>query len=530
MFMLLLRLRIKAIFSSVLNRNNKKKKRSVGMTILFGLLMLYAVCAFLMLLGLMFSSIRDPFVSQGLGWLYFALAAIMAFILCFIGSVFATQSQIYESGDNELLMSMPIPPSAILASRMAALLLCNYLYCAIVMIPAIVVYCMGASLSVMGFISVIFIFLLIPVLSQTLSCIIGWLIALIGSKMRSKNTLTMLLSIGFLAAYFVCISKLNSYVSYLASNGASLAVSVRRVFFPMYQAGLAAADGKPLSLLIFAACCVIPFLIVYRILSANYISISTSKSGASKKKYRARSLKVSGSGGAFLKLELNRFTANPMYMMNSGMGAVLALLLSVAAIFKGADILGAFAEPDLGISLAGIFAVALSFCISMNCVSAASISLDGKTLWLLKSLPTPPETILTAKAGAHFIVSAVPLIPSVIICAVISHASPLQAAAILVFPISVITLTAFWGVVINLRFPKFDWISEMQAIKQSASIMIALFSSMGIVLIPTILMFIVSSVLSSEVFLLICSGVFFLLAFILYSVLKKWGVRTFAAF
>ena len=36
--------------------------------------------------------------------------AMMALTLSFVGSVFATQNQLYDANDNEFLLSMPIPP------------------------------------------------------------------------------------------------------------------------------------------------------------------------------------------------------------------------------------------------------------------------------------------------------------------------------------------------------------------------------------------------------------------------------------
>ena len=50
------------------------------------------------------------------------MAGIMALALAVFGSVFMTQTQLYDAKDNELLLSMPIRPLHILMSRMAVLL------------------------------------------------------------------------------------------------------------------------------------------------------------------------------------------------------------------------------------------------------------------------------------------------------------------------------------------------------------------------------------------------------------------------
>jgi ABC-2 type transport system permease protein len=57
----------------------------------------------------LFYSIGKLFGGTELEWFYFALAGIISFALSFVGSVFATQTQIYDARDNELLLSMPVP-------------------------------------------------------------------------------------------------------------------------------------------------------------------------------------------------------------------------------------------------------------------------------------------------------------------------------------------------------------------------------------------------------------------------------------
>ncbi|MFR7741935.1 MAG: hypothetical protein ACLU3I_00465 [Acutalibacteraceae bacterium] len=48
--------------------------------------MLYCFCAFVFLFYSSFSQLAEAFFPAGLGWLYFAMFAIMAFALMFIGS------------------------------------------------------------------------------------------------------------------------------------------------------------------------------------------------------------------------------------------------------------------------------------------------------------------------------------------------------------------------------------------------------------------------------------------------------------
>ena len=78
--------------------------------------------------GSMFSLFAEPMLETGLAWMYFALAGLSCIAISVVGSIFATQSYLYEAKDNELLLSMPIPVSYILASRLLALLVLEFAF------------------------------------------------------------------------------------------------------------------------------------------------------------------------------------------------------------------------------------------------------------------------------------------------------------------------------------------------------------------------------------------------------------------
>jgi len=136
----LLSVRFRALFAGMTAQGRKKKKRSTGMVILFAILYVYLIAVVGGVMCLTFYSLAEPYHSLGLDWLYFAIAGLMGLGLAVFGSVFATQSQLYDAKDNALLLSMPIPPKVILLSRMIPLLTLNLLFAGIVIIPAMVMY------------------------------------------------------------------------------------------------------------------------------------------------------------------------------------------------------------------------------------------------------------------------------------------------------------------------------------------------------------------------------------------------------
>lgn len=106
----------------------------------------------------------------------FFLYGLMDLTLMVIGSVFMAKSQLYEAKDNDLLLSMPIRPRAILASRMLTLGIVNFVYGLIVAAPAIIAWVIysGTTTSAAQWISFCLISLGIIFLSLALSCLLAF--------------------------------------------------------------------------------------------------------------------------------------------------------------------------------------------------------------------------------------------------------------------------------------------------------------------------------------------------------------------
>ena len=84
-------------------------------------------------------SVCGPLAHAGMGWLYFLLLGLLALLLGAAGSVFNTYAGLYLSRDNDLLLSMPIPVSRIVAARLVNVYLMGALYSATVLLPARIV-------------------------------------------------------------------------------------------------------------------------------------------------------------------------------------------------------------------------------------------------------------------------------------------------------------------------------------------------------------------------------------------------------
>ena len=137
---LLLRKQLKEIFRSYFYNPKTNQKRSVFSTALW-----FVFFALIMvgLLGGMFTylavTLAKPLAAVDMGWLYYVIMTLLAILLGVFGSVFNTYSGLYLAKDNDLLLSLPIEPQAIITSRLLGVYLMGLMYSAVVLVPAVIV-------------------------------------------------------------------------------------------------------------------------------------------------------------------------------------------------------------------------------------------------------------------------------------------------------------------------------------------------------------------------------------------------------
>ena len=522
----MLRILIKAQLQSVLaslTRTSRGKRLSVAGAVL---LIAFLAVIYLSFFGFTFYALALALPGMGLGWFYFALAAIMAFALGFIGSVFTAQQQLFAARDNELLLAMPIRPRDILGARMAVLLLLDYAFTLVVLLPAGAVWLMVVGGTAGGVFGFVLSALLLPLLIMCFTCLFAWLLALISSRMRNKTVITLVLYLAFLAAYFYFYMNLQQLLTELIANSEQIAGAFVAVY-PLYAFGQASL-GSWLHIAGFAACCVIPFALVYAILSRGFLAVTTRRPSVKKLVYRERALKTSGVGAALLRKELGRFAANGMYILNAAMGSVLTVAAAVALIIYRDEAMQLLSVLPEGMG-EGAVILALCFLNATDVISAPSISLESKTLWLLKSLPVPAGRILMAKVYLHLVIALPPTLIASACCCIALPFPPAGAAMVVLIPALTCVFGALLGVAVNLRYPKFDYINETAVIKNSMSVTVTLFGSWALLAAAALLYGLaLHRVMGMTAYLYICAALLAALCAALYLSLRRSGARRFA--
>ena len=296
-------------FRSYFVNPKTQKRRSklgiAGMFLLFAFLMLFLAAMFFGMSFLM----GGQLLASGLDWLFFVLMGIMAILLGTFGSVFNTYSTLYLAKDNEMLLSMPIPPSTILITRMTLVYGMSLLYSSIVWIPAVVYAWIFGSVSIAAVVFDVLLVFLVALFVTVVTCVLGWLVALAASHIRNKSFVIVLVSLVLFGGYYYVCFNMMSILQRLLLNAQALGEGIRVWANVLYQLGKAAA-GDSKAMAIFSGITVVLFVVCFVVLSKSFLRIATKNKGEAKKTGKV-TVKSRSLSSTLLHRELRRFASSP---------------------------------------------------------------------------------------------------------------------------------------------------------------------------------------------------------------------------
>ena len=430
------------------------------------------------LFGFLAHSIVFPLAGAGLGWLYFLIMGGIALILGVFGSVFSTYSSLYMAKDNDLLLSMPIPISHILASRLLGVFLTGLMYSAVVLVPTMIMYYIAAPFSITTLLGPIVFSIDIILLVFILSVALGWVVAKISSRMKNKSLMTTLVALLALGLYYVIYFKAFNTIRDFIANIASTEISITGAIVPLYYLG-SAGSGAVVPMLSVTASVALILALVYILLSKTFIKIVTTKTGVSKIKYKEGKAKQRGTGKALLMKELKRITGSSTILLNCVLGSIILVVAAVFLLIKGGDFYYLLTEGfgPIIVDIIPAFAAGLICTMSSMCdITAFSISLEGKNIWILKTLPVTTKQILRAKKLSNLIFQFPPCLLMLISLSITMHIGAVDLLLLLVCLCIMSLLQTDFGLFLDLKRTNLNWTSETAVVKQSLNVFLALLS------------------------------------------------------
>ena len=471
----------------------KAKQNSSNLTkiitpIALGLLVMYAV-------GTMYLPITMELEKVDMTYIVLSIAILFPSLLAFMEGIYKSQSLLFEPKDSDLLFSLPISKKKIILVRLIKLFTFQFLYNLLFVIPGIVLYVYYERPSAYFYVITILMLLLIPIIPTVLGCFFGYIIKRISVNMKNQKgkkmvqtVITMIFIIAIMAISFSGESITKSFTQ----NATEINNTIETYYYPVKAYNELIKGFNIITLLKLLLVNIIPVALFVLIVTRKYFSIvskSKDNPAATQRKivnveeleYKQRS-----QFRALLKKEFNRYFSSTIYMINTLFGLVLLLIatVSLSLNFEGAFSYigqGEVSAEDINTLYMLAPKVFLSILIAMSfmtSITSSSISLEGKSINILKSLPVKTDKILFAKIMMSNIIT----IPAILICDIIFclkfNVSFLDALLILITSFIAPSIAATFGLIINLKYPKMNATSDTEVVKQSMSSMVAVLGGM----------------------------------------------------
>ena len=519
--------------STLFSMGKRRSKRGSAGGFAFTLI-LYAVIA-LSLGASMYAlaeSLSPVLLGQGEDWKLFVMMDILGIALATLITMFSADLTLFRAKDNEILLSMPIPPGYILLARMAPLYVIALMFTASGVVPAVMVYTKTVGLNIGLIVVNVIMLLALGFLSLALSAVLGWLVSLVNARMKGRGFASVIASLVFLGLYFFFYFQINKFTQALVNSSSAMADWIHKFLPPIYFVGLAhtgSVKGIIFGLLTIA----VIFGVIYFVLSRTFRGVVINASKTVSYKVGNGQLKTGSAAQVLLKKEIRRFTSSSSYMMNCGLGSIMMIALAVAAIIKkdmvvyGVDIIKRVFGTAPGLE-AGLLALVIFLIVSTCYYTMPSISLEGKSIWILQSLPIDPMKIFMSKIKMEYILCVPGILILSIAIAIVTKMSLLSWLAAVIACLAYTTFTAFFGLWINMKRPSFDWTNEAYPIKQGLNPLICLFGEWLLTLVLGALFFLTAIFIPTEVYLLLVSLILLGVSFVIYRWLAGKGRQIFA--
>ena len=468
------------MFNIYKNSQDKKVRqkavgRFVGLTCLYAMLMGYciAVCIGFGEFGLIDSA---P-----------GLCALIIFGISFVFTVFKTNGYLFNFKEYDMLMSLPFESETVAACKFLYMYVKSlpwYVSISVAMLVGYVIYVHPAAWVYPVW---ILLSLIIPIIPMLIASFIGFLIARVSSGFKKTNIIQTVLTFIFVifcfSLRFIVEGMIrNDKVQSTLEETVKASEKTGSVVLPIGWFANVVTKGDLLSGLLLIAVTAILFALTYTIVGRSYRSINSAlKSHAASRNYKMTGQKQRSAVASIAFKELRRFLGSTLYMVNCGMGEVLAVLFGLLTLIIGFDrIIELITQgaPLDSAMLRPAIPFIVYFFIGMVATTVCSPSLEGKNYWIVDSLPISKKELYSGKMLFNMILSVPAMLFSTICLCISSKAPFVDTVLYIILGVALCAFSTAWGCVCGVKHIKLQWENEVEVIKQGSAVVIYLFPNM----------------------------------------------------
>lgn len=233
---------------------------------------------------------------------------------------------------------------------------------------------------------------------------------------------------------------------------------------------------------------------------------------------------------------MSTFFKTPVFIINAGFSLVLFLIAVIVIALKHDTIMPLLIAQLSALDLKEeiimnnipiIILILISFASYMTSITNSIISLEGRNITILKSLPIKTKTILMGKILACLKITTPVLFIGDIILFIVLKISVIDSLLLLILSILIPLVSHFIGLIVNLKYPNLNWENSAEVVKQSTSSFISVMLGMALFVLTSMVIFNVIGKISGTLLLIIVTVIYILIDIILYIYLLRRGTIDF---
>lgn len=470
-------------FSKIFMKKGRKLSK-VGLLSL-SLLLGIGIYAFIILYLILFATM---FAAGGVPEGIFYIPIIAISMLSLMSGLTKSNSYLFRMRDYDMLMSMPIKSSSIIISKISMMLVGNVGLSLLIWLPTAIIYSVIVETTFIFWIASFVTFIFIPLFPLIIGSFISYLFGFIPISNKAKNMLSSALYVAFIIVFIFFNMQTNPNEEDVSVQVLGMIDSLKKVYF-LAPTVVLSVLGTTKQFILYNGICLILTIGFIAIVSISFrrmvYKLNYGQTKKVKKVVADNDYKSKSTLKALIKKELSMFVNYPVYILNSIIGPIMSLAMTVLMSIKLKDFSqGSYAGFNFTKEeFILVLSIMLIFSFTLQVPSSSTISVEGKSMWILKSSPVRTRDLFASKLMITFLVTVPVLLIDVIIAYCIMG-GPLYIYLVLFFsPLFFITGTAFMGLYLNLCFPKFNYDNVQKVIKNSLPVVLTIFLSFALIIV-----------------------------------------------
>ncbi len=463
------------------------------------------------------------------------LFALLISIITFFEGIYKSSSILFNCKDDNLLFSLPIKKTTILFIRILKLYIFEFLFNSLFILPAIIIYAIRINPTWTYYLSSIIALLLLPIIPIIASCIIGFIITFISNKFKGKNIIQTVITIILLIGILYISYNSEGFMNNIIKNATSINEIITKLYYPVGAYIELITDFNYKTLIFYTIINISLLIITIYILGKIYYKVNSNNKRVLVNHHKNYKIKSNSPSISFIKKEIQNFVTTPVYIINAGFGLVLYIFACIMITMRYGKIIDniAKADPTMDISIITSFIpslilVLIAFTSFMTSITSSMISLEGKNINILKSLPIKISKILLYKVLSAIIIMIPCIIVGNIILFIKFKVSIINIILLIIASILLPAISELIGIIVNLKYPKLDATNATEVVKQSMSSMISVMIGMGLSVITVVgIIKLIQIKINNTLIILLFNIIYLIIGLLLWNYLQKYSEKSF---